>query len=167
MFGELTALENVLVGAGLRSRDSGLLRTVFSTPRARRDAREREALAVAALDAVGLAGSARVRASELPGSEQRLLMLASALAAGPRVLLVDEPSAGASPLEVQRLAGVLDGLRARGLALLVVEHNLRLVRRIADRVVVMESGRPIASGSPDEVAADPAVRGAYLGRRTL
>jgi branched-chain amino acid transport system permease protein len=167
VFGELTALGNVLVGAGLRSRDGGFLRTVFATPRARRDAGQREGRALAALEEVGLAGAAGVRASELPGSEQRLLMLASALAAGPRVLLVDEPSAGASPLEVLRLAGVLDALRGRGLALLVVEHNLRLVRRIADRVIVMESGRPIAAGPPDEVAADPAVQGAYLGRRTL
>jgi ABC-type branched-subunit amino acid transport system ATPase component len=94
-------------------------------------------------------------------------MLAAALATRPRVLLVDEPSAGASPADVARIAGVLRGLRADGLALVVVEHNLRLVRRVADRVVVLDAGRTLASGPPDEVASDPSVRAAYLGRRDI
>jgi branched-chain amino acid transport system ATP-binding protein len=94
-------------------------------------------------------------------------MIASALATAPRILLLDEPSAGASSAELQRLAEILDRLRAEGLAVLAVEHNLRLVRRIADEVVVLHAGSALASGSPEEVAGDPAVRAAYLGRQSL
>ncbi|MFN2469518.1 MAG: ATP-binding cassette domain-containing protein [Gaiellaceae bacterium] len=167
VFGDRTVLENVLVGAGLRGRHGGVLRTLSATPKARRETDERRARALAALAEVGLDGAAGRRVSELSGAEQRLVMLAAALATRPRVLLIDEPSAGASPADVQRVAGVLRSLATRGLAVLVVEHNLRLVRRVADRVIVLDAGRAIASGTPDEVAADPAVRLAYLGRRGL
>jgi branched-chain amino acid transport system ATP-binding protein/branched-chain amino acid transport system permease protein len=160
-----SALENVLVGAGLHSRYGGVLRTITATPKARAEARQRRGLAQAALDQVGLAAHADRPAAELSGSQQRLVMIAAALAARPRVLLLDEPSAGASPEDVDRIVDVLRSLREQGLALLVVEHNLRLVRRVADRVVVLDAGRPIASGTPDQVGADPGVRAAYLGRR--
>jgi branched-chain amino acid transport system ATP-binding protein len=94
-------------------------------------------------------------------------MLASALATDPRVLLLDEPAAGASAAELDRLAELLDELRDSGLALLVIEHNLRFVRRVADEVTVLEAGRRIASGTLAGVAADEAVRTAYLGRQRL
>jgi ABC-type branched-subunit amino acid transport system ATPase component len=160
-----TALENVLVGAGLVNRHSGFLRTLLATPKARAEARATRALALGALERVGLGHIGDRPAAELTGSEQRLVMLAAALAARPRVVLVDEPSAGASPADLARIATVLRDLRADGLALVVVEHNLRLVRRVADRVVVLDAGRTLASGSPEEVADDAAVRAAYLGRR--
>jgi branched-chain amino acid transport system permease protein len=160
-----TALENVLVGAGLEARHGGFVRTLLATPKARAEARATRARALGALERVGLADASARPAAELTGSEQRLVMLAAALATRPRVLLVDEPSAGASPADVARVVSVLLDLRTNGLALVVVEHNLRLVRRVADRVVVLDAGRPIAAGSPDEVAGDPEVRAAYLGRR--
>ena len=94
-------------------------------------------------------------------------MLASALATEPRVVLLDEPAAGASAAELDRLADLLDELRGSGLALLVIEHNLRFVRRVADRVTVLEAGRKIASGTLAEVAADEGVKTAYLGRQRL
>jgi branched-chain amino acid transport system ATP-binding protein len=94
-------------------------------------------------------------------------MLASAMATEPRVLLLDEPAAGGSSAELDRLAALLQELRSRGLALLVIEHNLRFVRRVADEVTVLEAGRRIASGTLAEVAADDAVQMAYLGRQTL
>jgi ABC-type branched-subunit amino acid transport system ATPase component len=94
-------------------------------------------------------------------------MLASALATQPRVLLLDEPAAGASSLELDRLVDLLETLRSKGLALLLIEHNLRFVRRVADQVTVLEAGRQIASGTLAEVAANEAVRVAYLGRQTL
>jgi ABC-type branched-subunit amino acid transport system ATPase component len=94
-------------------------------------------------------------------------MIASALATEPRVLLLDEPAAGASAAELERLADLLRSLRDRGLGLLVIEHNLRFVRRVADLVTVLESGRRIAAGTLTEVAADEAVRTAYLGRQSL
>jgi ABC-type branched-subunit amino acid transport system ATPase component len=94
-------------------------------------------------------------------------MLAAAYATGASVLLVDEPTAGASVAEAGRMTDLLRSLRAEGLALLVVEHNLGVVRSLADRIVVLDAGRVIADGSPDAVAADAAVRAAYLGRQAL
>jgi ABC-type branched-subunit amino acid transport system ATPase component len=108
-----------------------------------------------------------VPAGELPVSDQRALMLASAYATGASVLLVDEPSAGASSVEATRITELLRSLRDEGLALLVVEHNLGLVRRLADRILVLDAGRVIADGPPDAVAGDAAVRAAYLGRQSL
>jgi branched-chain amino acid transport system permease protein len=167
VFPELTALENAIVGASLRRRYRGAFRTLIASPKAREEARLTRARALAALEAVGLDGLADRPAGTLNGAQQRLLMIASALATEPSVLLVDEPSAGAGPAELERLARLLDRLRAGGLAVLVVEHNLRLVRAIADEVVVLDAGVVLATGSAEEVARDPAVRAAYLGRRSL
>jgi branched-chain amino acid transport system permease protein len=163
----LTALENAAVGAGLHSRDGGAFRAVLETPRARRERARLRAAARAALEEVGLRWAADVPAESLSGPEQRLVALAAALAARPRALLLDEPSAGASVADVQRLAMLLARLRADGVAVLLVEHNLRLVRAVADRVLVLAAGRVIAEGSPDEIAAHHDVRAAYLGRHTL
>jgi branched-chain amino acid transport system permease protein len=167
VFPELTALENAVVGASLRRRYRGAFRTLIASPKAREEARLTRARALAALEAVGLQGLADRPAATLSGAQQRLLMIASALATEPSVLLVDEPSAGAGPVELERLARLLDQLRASGLAVLVVEHNLRLVRAIADEVVVLDAGEVLATGSAEQVASDPAVRTAYLGRRSL
>jgi branched-chain amino acid transport system permease protein len=167
VFAESTALENVLAGTGVVRRYGGPVRTLFSTPLARRETAESRARAQAILDDVGLGAAWDTPAGELSGADQRVLMIAAALAARPRVLLLDEPSAGAAPAELARLADLIRRLRDRGLALLVVEHNLRLVRSVADRVVVLDAGATIADGSPDQVAADPSVREAYLGRRHL
>ena len=167
VFPELTALENAVVGAALRDRYAGPLRTLVATPKARAEARVTHDRALAALAAVGLQLRADDLAANLSGSEQRLLMIASALATGPSVLLLDEPSAGAGRAEVERLADILGALRGRGLTILVVEHNLRLVRSVADEVVVLHAGSPLAAGAPDAVAGDPAVRAAYLGRQSL
>jgi branched-chain amino acid transport system permease protein len=167
VFADLTVLESVLVGAGLRRRHAGIFRTLFATPKARREAAAVRRKALSAVQFVGLEGELDRPSSELSAHEQRLLMLASGLATEPRVLLLDEPAAGAGPAELEHLADLLDRLRQRGLGLLVIEHNLRFVRRIADKVSVLEAGRLIASGSLAEVASDPAVRTAYLGRQRL
>jgi branched-chain amino acid transport system permease protein len=166
VFPELTALQNTLVGAGLRLEHDGPFRTVLRTPRARADERLAEQKALGALEFVGLHDADR-QASELTAHEQRLLMLASALATEPRVLLLDEPAAGGSAAELDRLAELLHELRDSGLALLVIEHNLRFVRRVADEVTVLEAGRRIASGTLAQVASDDAVKMAYLGRQQL
>jgi branched-chain amino acid transport system permease protein len=166
VFPDLTALQNALVGAGLRLEHDGPFRTVFRTPKARADERLAERKALWALDLVGVDDPDRT-AAELTAHEQRLLMLASALATEPRVLLLDEPAAGASAAELDRLATLLQELRESGLALLVIEHNLRFVRRLADQVTVLEAGRRIASGTLREVASDDAVKMAYLGRQKL
>jgi branched-chain amino acid transport system permease protein len=166
VFPELTALQNALVGAGLRLEHDGPFRTAFRTPKARTDERIAEQKALGALHLVGLDDPDRP-ASELTAHEQRLLMLASALATEPRVLLLDEPAAGGSAAELDRLAELLHELRDSGLAMLVIEHNLRFVRRVADEVTVLEAGRRIASGTLAQVASDDAVKMAYLGRHKL
>ena len=165
VFAELTALDNAVVGAQ-RSLDPGALRSILATPKARAAAgaarvRAREALAV-----VGLAEAADVPAGELSGAAQRRLMIAAALATRPRVLLLDEPAAGASREEVDALAGLIGSLRRSGLAVLLVEHNLRLVRRVADRVTMLDAGRAVVSGPLEEVLASDAVLRSYLGRRS-
>ena len=167
VFPDLTALENALVGAGLRRRQAGPFRTFFRTPKARAEERRAEQRALAALALVGLGDHADRVAAELTAHEQRLLMLASALATEPRILLLDEPAAGASSADLERLADLLRSLQDQGLGLLVIEHNLRFVGRVADVVTVLEAGRRIATGTLAEVSADNAVRAAYLGRRSL
>jgi ABC-type branched-subunit amino acid transport system ATPase component len=163
----LTALENVMVGAGLRRRHGGSIRTLVASPRARaEDAAVREA-ALAGLAQVGLAWAADTPVEDLAGPDQRLVAVAAALATRPRVLLLDEPSAGSSVEDVERLRELLGRMRGAGVGVLLVEHNLRLVRAVADRVVVMAAGRVIARGSPAEIAADEDVRAAYLGRAAL
>ena len=166
-FDGLTALDNVRVGASLRRRRGGALRTLLATPSARREGAVADAEARAALAAVGLAWAEDVPVEELAGPERRLVAIAAALATRPRVLLLDEPSAGASPSDAQRLQSLLRRLADAGVGILLVEHNLRLVRAVADRVVVLAAGTVIADGSADDVAADDAVRAAYLGTRPL
>jgi branched-chain amino acid transport system permease protein len=167
VFPGMTALENAVVGAAVRQRFGGPLRALVATPRARAEDARTRALALGALTAVGLEDRAHELAETLSTAEQRLLMVAAALATAPGVLLVDEPSAGSGAAELDRLAEVLRSLGELGLAVVVVEHNLRLVRSLADEVVVLDAGQTLAIGSPDEVAADPAVRAAYLGRQPL
>jgi branched-chain amino acid transport system ATP-binding protein/branched-chain amino acid transport system permease protein len=140
VFGSLTVLENAMVGAGLRTRHSGPIRSVAATPKSRAERRLTRALAFEALRIVGLHELADTRADLLDAFQRRLLMLAAAVATQPRLLLLDEPSAGASAAEVARLAQILGEIRALGVSVLLVEHNLRLVRAAADRVVVMAAG---------------------------
>jgi ABC-type branched-subunit amino acid transport system ATPase component len=104
-------------------------------------------------------------AAVLDAVDRRLLLLAAALATRPSVLLIDELAAGAARGDLDRLVDVVERLREAGVAVLLVEHDFGLLRRVADRVVVLEAGRIVAAGSPEAVAADPAVRAVYLGRR--
>jgi ABC-type branched-subunit amino acid transport system ATPase component/ABC-type branched-subunit amino acid transport system permease subunit len=165
IFPTLTPLEHVLVGSSRHRTRGGVLRSLFATPKARAEAAVYVEYGRRLLDRFGI--RADLPAGELPVSDQRALMLAAAYATGASVLLVDEPTAGASLAEAGRMTDLLRSLRAEGLALLVVEHNLGVVRRLADRIVVLDAGRVIADGPPDAVAADDAVRAAYLGRQAL
>ena len=101
--------------------------------------------------------------ADLSAGELRLLAVATAAASSPRVLLLDEPSSGMSPPEAERLTGLVRELRGRGTAIVMVEHDFPFVTALADRVTVLDAGRVIAEGSPEEVARDPAVLSAYLG----
>jgi branched-chain amino acid transport system ATP-binding protein len=141
VFPELTALETALVGMGRTRRDGGAVRALTRTPRFRAEAGVAEAAALAALEWVELTERADERVASLSGAERTRVMLAAALATNPSVLLLDEPSAGASGEDVDRLARIVSRLRDDGIAVLLVEHNLRLVRAVADEVLALESGR--------------------------
>ena len=130
-----------IVGASLNARHSSALRSLAATPKSRVEAEELRSSAFDALGIVRLDGFADTRAELLDGFQQRLLMLASAVAARPRLLLLDEPSAGAAVADVHHLAEILGDVRASGISLVVVEHNLPFVRTVADRVIVMADGR--------------------------
>jgi len=162
VFSSLTALEHVLVGSARRRRRGGFLRTLLSTPQARAEDAAFVAEAERLLHRFGLPPD--TPAAELSSGERRVLMLAAAYATGAPVLLVDEPTAGTTPAESARLVELLRSLRDEGLALVVVEHNFTVVRLLADRVIVMDGGRVIADGPPDQVAGDARVRATYLGQ---
>jgi branched-chain amino acid transport system permease protein len=141
VFDTLTALETVVVGAALHARHSGALRAVTATPKARQEAPHLRGAALEALRMVELEDVADVRGERLDGFQRRRLMLAAALAARPRVLLLDEPSAGAAPSELPLLAHILRRVQASGVSLVLVEHNQLLVRAVADRVLTMTDGK--------------------------
>jgi ABC-type branched-subunit amino acid transport system ATPase component len=167
VFPTLTPLEHLLVGGASQRRRSGFARSLLSTPRARAEDAAFVAEARRTLEEFDLGAHSDRPAGELPVSRQRLLMLAAASATGGSILLVDEPTAGSSAGEAALVIAQLRRLRDAGFGLLVVEHNLGVVRSLADRVIVLDAGRVIADGTPDEVAADAAVRDAYLGRQRL
>lgn len=164
LFRELTILENVLVGMhrlhGSRSFWSVTLRTPAHRAEERRvRERARELLAF-----VGLDRDVESLARELPYGQQRLLEIARALAAEPNFLLVDEPAAGLNPTEVDSLCALLGRIRDQGMGLVVIEHHMRLIMAVANRVTCLDHGKIIATGTPAEVANSEPVLEAYLGR---
>jgi branched-chain amino acid transport system ATP-binding protein len=164
LFERLTVLENVLVGADGRFA-SGLLGSILRSPGFRAEEKSREAEARGLLDQLGMADDAERVVGSLPYGRQRKVELARALIQHPRVLLLDEPAAGLNSGEVEALLEYVSGLRDRGLGIVLIEHNMGLVMRLADSITVMNFGRIIAEGSPQDVRNDEAVVEAYLGRR--
>jgi branched-chain amino acid transport system ATP-binding protein len=162
VFPGLTALENIMVGAHrhLSTRASAQM---LWLPRARAEERSVAARASALLDLVGLSAFRDVAATSLPIGAQKLVELCRALAAAPRLLLLDEPAAGLNDAETAELAALLRAIRAVGVTVLVVEHNMSLVMDVADQVIVLDLGRVIARGTPEAVQRDQRVIEAYLG----
>jgi branched-chain amino acid transport system permease protein len=156
----MTVLENVALGTYLRTK-SGSLAAMLRLDRSE----ERRALheAERQLQRIGLADRKHDLAGNLALGPQRLVEIARALAADPALLLLDEPAAGLRHKEKQALAAVLRQLKAEGLSLLLVEHDMDFVMNLTDRIVVMEFGTRLMEGTPAEVQASPAVRAAYLG----
>ncbi len=162
LFNRLSALENVLVGGHLVSRPT-FLRRLLWLPSARRDERAALEHAARCLRRVGLGELAGNRASSLSYGDQRRLEIARALASDPSLLILDEPAAGMNHVEAGKLSALITSLAADGLTILFIEHNVGMVLETCTRVVVLNFGQVIASGSPQEIAADPAVIEAYLG----
>jgi len=166
LFGRMTVLENVLVGMHCRTR-AGIAGILLGTPGSRaekRQARER-GMELLALFGERLLPRAEHPAWTLSYANRRRLEIARALGTAPRLLLLDEPAAGMNPTETQQLMGDIQRIRDRGTAILLIEHDMRVVRGICDRVVALDHGLKIVEGSFEEVRSNPALLEAYLGRR--
>jgi branched-chain amino acid transport system ATP-binding protein len=160
----MTALENVMVGRH-RHEATGIFADLLHLPAVARQNRGTRAAAAAALDRVGLAGMAQRPAGGLSYGGLKRLEIARALASEPKVLLLDEPAAGCNPVETAELEGIIRGIVRDGVTVVLVEHDMRLVMNVSDRIHVLANGRTLAEGSAAEVRANPAVVEAYLGVR--
>ena len=162
LFKDLTVAENVRVGFHRVTR-GGIAAALLRPAWARAQERELTEKTAELLAFVGLSAQADARAESLPYGQQRLLEVARALAASPKLLLLDEPAAGLNVQETAHLADTIERVNARGVTVLLVEHDMSLVMRVARRISVLDFGRKIAEGAPDEIKTDPDVLAAYLG----
>ena len=162
LFPEMTALENVMVGADAHHQTS-VVSALLRLPRFWREEREGRETSMELLRFVGIEHRYGNVSRNLSYGEQRRLEIARALATRPKLICLDEPAAGFNPTEKEDLLGLIRKIRDTGVTVLLIEHDMRLVMGVCDRIVVLEFGRKIAEGAPTEVRDDPAVVAAYLG----
>jgi branched-chain amino acid transport system ATP-binding protein len=162
LFGNMTALENVMVGRFCRT-SSGAFTSIIRGPKFRREEAETTAKAHELLKYVGLGASAHLLARNMPYGDQRRLEIARALATDPKVLLLDEPTAGMNPKETEQAMALIFKIRDSGLAVVVIEHDMRFIFNLCDRVLCLVRGEVLVQGTPGEVQSDHRVIEAYIG----
>ncbi len=164
LFSNMTAVENVMVGTHIHTH-YGYLDALLRTPRKRREDQKSLSRALELLEFVGLKGKGDLMAKNLPYGEQRRLEIARALALNPKVLLLDEPTAGMNPKETEETMAFINYMRDElKLTILLIEHDMKVVMGISDIISVMDFGKIIAEGTPTEIRNNPRVIEAYLGR---
>jgi branched-chain amino acid transport system ATP-binding protein len=162
LFGNMTALENVMVGRYCRT-SAGPFTSIIRGPKFRREEAAVRQQAQDLLDFVGLGESTEILARNLPYGDQRRLEIARALATDPKLVLLDEPTAGMNPHETRQAEELIFKIRDLGLAVVVIEHDMRFIFNLCDRVLCLVQGRVLIEGTPEEVQSDPRVIEAYIG----